>query len=53
MMLLLPPLRGKDGMGGDGGVLSGELAARTPTSISSPQGGGEELVPASDGQRAA
>jgi hypothetical protein len=37
---LLPPLRGKDGMGGEVGVFPGENTAVTPTSLSAPQGGG-------------
>jgi RHH-type proline utilization regulon transcriptional repressor/proline dehydrogenase/delta 1-pyrroline-5-carboxylate dehydrogenase len=36
------PLRGGQG-GGDGGAISGDGAARTPSSNSSPQGGGESV----------
>ncbi|MEJ0058070.1 MAG: chromate transporter, partial [Terricaulis sp.] len=37
------PLAGEGREGGNGGAFSGESTARTPTSISSPQGGGESL----------
>ena len=35
------PLAGEGRVGGDGDVLSGEGAARTPTPSPAPQGGGE------------
>ncbi len=37
------PLAGEGREGGNGGAFSGKHTARTPTSISSPQGGGESL----------
>jgi pyruvate dehydrogenase E1 component beta subunit len=37
------PLVGEGGEGGDGGVLSGKPAARSPTPSPAPQGGGESL----------